>query len=74
MTNLPGGLTPPLFGYEIPYDDPNGLILIYDSARHLCPVLRGAIEGAAARYRVKYITETKPRYGTSRLCQSVSCW
>lgn len=50
MSHLPGGLTPPLFGYEIPYDDPNGLILIYDSARHLCPVLMGAIEGAAARY------------------------
>lgn len=50
MSHLPGGLTPPLFGYEIPNDDPNGLILIYDSKRHFCTLLRGAIEGAASRY------------------------
>lgn len=50
MSHLPGGLTPPLFGYEIPNDDLNGLILIYDSKRHFCTLLRGAIEGAASRY------------------------
>lgn len=41
-------ITPPLFRYEIPA--PDALALIYDSPRQLCPVLWGAIEGAAQRY------------------------
>jgi hypothetical protein len=43
-------ITPPLFEYESLPGRPNALILIYDSPRKLCPVLLGAIEGAAARY------------------------
>ncbi|WP_052889184.1 heme NO-binding domain-containing protein [Thermogemmatispora carboxidivorans] len=43
------GLTPPLFNYEfVPYE--RSVVLIYDSPRQLCPVLLGAIEGAAERY------------------------
>ncbi len=51
MSRTPDALTPPLFAYEALPTDPKGLILIYDSPRKLCPVLLGAIEGAAARYR-----------------------
>ncbi|HEX4205582.1 MAG TPA: heme NO-binding domain-containing protein [Ktedonobacteraceae bacterium] len=40
-------LTPPLFSYEAISNNPNELALIYDSSRQLCPVLYGAIEGAA---------------------------
>ena len=40
---------PPLFTYEAS-SRPNEVALIYDSPRHLCSVLRGAIEGAAERY------------------------
>ncbi|WP_069801290.1 heme NO-binding domain-containing protein [Thermogemmatispora onikobensis] len=43
------GLTPPLFNYEFaPHE--RSVVLIYDSPRQLCPVLLGAIEGAAERY------------------------
>ena len=51
MRRTPDVLTPPLFAYEALPTDPGGLVLIYDSPRKLCPVLVGAIEGAAARYR-----------------------
>ena len=50
MSRIPDGLTPPLFQYESIHNDPQGLILIYDSPRKLCSVLMGAIEGAAERY------------------------
>src|SRR5579883_720223 len=43
------GLVPPLFEYERP-SPPNEVRLVYDSPRQLCPVLLGAIEGAAERY------------------------
>lgn len=43
------GLTPPLFRYEFTAH-PNEVVLLYDSNRQLCPVLWGAIEGAAERY------------------------
>lgn len=43
------GLTPPLFRYEAS-GDKNTVIVIYDSPRQVCPVLWGAIEGAAERY------------------------
>lgn len=43
------GLTPPLFRYEFTAH-PNEVVLLYDSTRQLCPVLWGAIEGAAERY------------------------
>ena len=59
MRRIPDSLTPPIFGYEIFDDDAKGLTLIYDSDRHLCPVLYGAIEGAAERYGEKVqIVET----------------
>ncbi|GCF10920.1 heme NO-binding domain-containing protein [Dictyobacter arantiisoli] len=50
MRRVPGGLTPPIFGYEASSKHSNSLTLIYDSSRQLCPLLRGAIEGAAERY------------------------
>lgn len=43
------GVTPPLFNYEFT-PHPNEVVLLYDSGRHLCSVLWGAIEGAAVRY------------------------
>lgn len=58
MRRTPDSLTPPIFGYEVLATDPKGLTLIYDSERHLCSVLHGAIEGAAERYGEKVqITE-----------------
>ncbi len=48
MGRTPDGLTPPLFRYET--RAPDTLTLIYDSPRQLCPLLWGAIEGAAERY------------------------
>lgn len=50
MRRIPDGLTPPLFGYEAVFEKSNSLTLIYDSFRQLCPLLWGAIEGAAERY------------------------
>lgn len=50
MRCTPDGLTPPLFGYQALPNDPDGLLLIYNSARQLCPLLLGAIEGAATRF------------------------
>jgi len=43
------GLKPPLFEYRYT-SHPNEVVLIYDSERKLCSVLKGAIEGAAERY------------------------
>jgi hypothetical protein len=42
-------LQPPLFEYGNT-NNPNEVILIYDSPRQLCTLLLGAIEGAAMRY------------------------
>ncbi len=50
MSRLPDGLAPPLFQYRTRSQNPDELMLIYDSPRKLCSVLRGAIEGAAERY------------------------
>ncbi|GCE20143.1 heme NO-binding domain-containing protein [Dictyobacter kobayashii] len=50
MRRIPDGLTPPVFSYEAVFENSNSLTLIYDSSRQLCPVLWGAIEGAAGRY------------------------
>ncbi len=44
MSRLPDGLTPPLFQYELLSRDSRDLVLIYDSPRRLCSLLRGAIE------------------------------
>src|SRR5438309_5519350 len=43
MGRLPNGLTPPIFVFEMISTNPGELALIYDSNRHLCPVLWGAI-------------------------------
>ena len=43
-------ITPPLFAYEFLSNDDESLVCVYDSPRHLCDVLVGAIEGAAERY------------------------
>ncbi|WP_069806095.1 heme NO-binding domain-containing protein [Thermogemmatispora onikobensis] len=43
-------LIPPIFRYESISSNPNELLLIYDSPRHLCSLLWGTIEGAAERY------------------------
>jgi Haem-NO-binding len=60
MSRLPDSLTPPLFQYRTQADKPDELILIYDSPRKLCPVLMGAIEGAAERYgeQVQIVEQT----------------
>ncbi len=64
MRNTPDGLTPPVFQYR-PLSHQYGLHLIYDSPRHLCPLLIGSIEGAAARYneRVSITEKTCMRHG-----------
>ncbi|MGH2508237.1 MAG: heme NO-binding domain-containing protein [Ktedonobacteraceae bacterium] len=43
------GATPPVFEYG-ESTDPNEVIVIYRSERHLCALLYGTIEGAAQRY------------------------
>ncbi len=53
MSRDPDGLTPPIFEFEALTSYSNGLTVIYDSHRQLCPVLFGAIEGAAERYGEK---------------------
>ncbi len=50
MRRIPDGLTPPVFEFEAISTYSNGLTVIYNSNRQLCPVLYGAIEGAAERY------------------------
>src|SRR5947209_4878515 len=65
MRRTPDGLTPPVFGFEALSTYTNGLTLIYDSHRQLCPILFGAIEGAAERYgeKVQIIERTCMRRG-----------
>ena len=53
MRRIPDGLTPPVFEFEALSTYSNGLTVIYDSNRQLCPVLYGAVEGAAERYGEK---------------------
>lgn len=50
MAQLPDGLTPPLFEYRLHPHDRAAMAVIYDSERKLCPLLHGAIQGAAAYY------------------------
>lgn len=50
MHHSPDGLTPPVFGFEYLSQSPTGLLVVYDSHRQLCPILYGAIEGAAERF------------------------
>ena len=53
MRRIPDGLTPPVFEFEAIPTNSNGLMVVYNSNRQLCPVLCGAIEGAAERYGEK---------------------
>ncbi|GAC1402943.1 MAG: hypothetical protein NVS4B11_36900 [Ktedonobacteraceae bacterium] len=68
MRRTPDGLTPPLFRYET--STQNDLVLLYDSPRHLCSVLLGAIEGAAERFgeRVQVRERTCMKHGDT-LCR-----
>lgn len=65
MQQLPDGLTPPLFQYRSYSHDPQALLLVYDSERHLCPLLWGAIHGAADYYgeQVTVSEQTCMRHG-----------
>lgn len=65
MRRLPDGLTPPLFEYQAISASPHELALIYDSPRHLCALLWGAIEGAAQRYgqRVQVVEVSCMKHG-----------
>ncbi len=68
MRLTPDALTPPLFAYEaLPGEGNGALRLLYDSTRQLCPLLVGAIEGAAQRYdeTVSIIERTCMRWGAS---------
>jgi hypothetical protein len=53
MRRAPDGLTPPLFKYEDVSLASREFILIYDNHRRLCPLLWGAIKGAAELYNEK---------------------
>ncbi len=70
MSRLPDGLTPPLFQYIVRSSHPNELIITYDSPRKLCPVLLGAIEGAAERYgeKVHIVEQTCMKQGDRACC------
>ncbi len=50
MRRLSDELAPPIFEFQTLSSSRNDLSLIYNSPRHLCAVLWGAIEGAAQRY------------------------
>ncbi|HEY6540769.1 MAG TPA: heme NO-binding domain-containing protein [Ktedonobacteraceae bacterium] len=73
MRRAPDGLTPPVFRCEILSHDPGGLTLIYDSHRQLCPVLYGAIEGAAERFgeRANINEQTCMKQGAPACCFEV---
>jgi Haem-NO-binding len=65
MSRLPDGLAPPLFKYMARRGAANELTVIYDSPRKLCPLLMGAIDGAAERYgeQVSIVEQTCMRRG-----------
>jgi heme-NO-binding protein len=67
MRRTPDALTPPIFGYEALSTNANDFALLYDSSRKLCPVLYGAVEGAAERYneQVTIIERTCMRRGAA---------
>jgi hypothetical protein len=70
MRRVADAMLPPIFKYEALSDNPNELLLIYDSHRQLCPVLWGSIEGAADRFgeKVSIVERTCMRHGASA-CQ-----
>lgn len=65
MRRAPDGLTPPLFKYEDVSSASREFILIYDNYRNLCPLLWGAIKGAADIYNEKanIVEQTCMRHG-----------
>jgi predicted hydrocarbon binding protein len=60
-------MVPPVFMYQALSDNPNELLLSYDSHRQLCPVLCGCIEGAADRFgeKVSIVERTCMQQGAS---------
>jgi hypothetical protein len=70
MRRTSEALTPPLFRYEIHSSYSGALVLVYDSPRQLCPLLWGAIEGAAKRYgeEVKVVERNCMKQG-ARVCR-----
>jgi Haem-NO-binding len=50
MATGPDGLTPPVFSFKFLTEDRNQLQLTYESPRHLCGWLWGAVEGAGDRF------------------------
>ncbi len=75
MRRTPDKLIPPVFGYEMISTNPNELVLIYDSPRHMCSMLWGAIEGAAERYgeRVRITERTCMKQGAAA-CRFELCF
>ncbi len=65
MSYAEESVKPPLFGYAAMPGEANGLYLTYDSPRQLCPLLIGAIEGAAERYgeQAQVFEQTCMRHG-----------
>jgi hypothetical protein len=63
MRRVPDGLTPPIFKYENVTS--TSFVLIYDNHRHLCPLLWGAIKGAADLYyeKASIVEQTCMRQG-----------
>lgn len=60
-------MAPPIFKYDALSDNPNELLLTYDSHRQLCPVLCGSIEGAADRFgeKVNIVERTCMQHGAN---------
>lgn len=67
MRRIADTMFPPIFKYEALSDNPNELLLTYDSHRQLCPVLYGCIEGAADRFgeKVSIVERTCMQRGAS---------
>lgn len=65
MRRAADGLTPPVFKYEDVSPVSHEFILIYDNYRHLCPLLWGAIKGAADLYHenAQIVEQTCMRQG-----------
>lgn len=69
MAQLPDGLTPPLFEYRFHQHDADTMAVIYDSKRKICPLLRGALHGAAAYYgQQAEVSETTCMRRGDRVC------
>ena len=67
MRRVADTMLPPIFKYEALSDNPNELLLTYDSHRQLCSVLYGCIEGAALRFgeKVTIVERTCMQHGAS---------